>query len=67
MKTTWWQYNDAGTYPGDIAIAEPEALATTFKVPADAQPGQTIHVILEGTDNGTPALTRYRRIIVRIQ
>jgi hypothetical protein len=67
VKTTWWQYNDAGTYPGDITIAEPTALATTFKVPSDAQPGQTIHIILEATDDGSPAMTRYQRVIVRVQ
>ena len=34
---------------------------------SDAQAGQTIHVILEATDNGTPSLTRYQRVIVTIQ
>jgi hypothetical protein len=67
VKVSWWQYNDAGTYPGDIALSDPAALTTTFRVPDDAQPGQTIHVILEANDNGTPALTRYQRVIVRIQ
>jgi hypothetical protein len=36
-------------------------------VPADAQPGQTIHVILEGSDCGAPALTRYQRVVVTVQ
>ena len=67
VKVNWWQYNDAGTYPGDITFSDPAALTTTFRVPDDAQAGQTIHVILEGTDNGTPALTRYQRVIVRVQ
>ncbi len=67
VKTTWWQYNDAGTYPGDIALADAAALATTFRVPDDAAAGQTIHIILEATDNGTPALTRYQRVIARVQ
>ena len=35
----------------------------TLDVPADAK-GRTIHVILEVTDAGEPALTRYRRIVV---
>jgi hypothetical protein len=26
--------------------------------------GKTIHVILEATDDGQPALTRYRRVVV---
>lgn len=67
VTTQWWQYNDAGTYPGDIAFSDPAASTTTFRVPADAKPGQTIHVILEATDNGTPQLTRYQRVIVTVQ
>lgn len=67
VKATWWQDNAAGTYPGDIRFADQAALRTAFRVPNDAQPGHTIHVILEATDNGTPPLTRYQRRIVRIQ
>ena len=46
--------------------------ATSFEVPANsvvppnAAPGQTIHLILEVTDDGTPALTRYQRVIVTV-
>jgi hypothetical protein len=67
VTVTWWQHNDAGTYPGDITFSDPAALTTTFRVPDDAKPGQTIHVILEATDNGTPRLTRYQRVIVTVQ
>ena len=67
VKVAWWQYNDAGTYPGDISFSDPAALVTTFQVPANAETGQTIHVILEATDNGTPQLTRYQRVVVRVQ
>jgi len=63
----WWQYSEAGTYPGEITLANANALTTSFVVPADAQPGQTIHVILEGTDTGKPALTRYQRVVVTVQ
>jgi hypothetical protein len=67
VRTTWWQYNDAGTYPGYITFSDPSALTTTFRVPDDATAGQTIHIILEATDNGAPPLTRYQRVIVRVQ
>src|SRR5215471_17691424 len=67
VTVKWWQHNDAGTYPGDITFSAPTALKTTFRVPADAKPGQTIDVILEATDDGTPHLTRYARIIVTVQ
>jgi hypothetical protein len=35
-------------------------------VPRDATPGQTIHLILEVQDSGTPPLTRYQRVIVTV-
>jgi hypothetical protein len=66
VKITRWQYNEVGTYPGDINFSDPAALTTTFLVPDDAKPGQAIHIILEATDNGTPPLTRYQRVIVTI-
>jgi hypothetical protein len=62
----WWQYVDAGTYPGAVSLTTPHALSTSFEVPPDVIPGQTIHIIFEVTDNGTPALTRYQRFIVKV-
>jgi hypothetical protein len=35
-------------------------------VPADAAPGQTMHLILEATDNGSLQLSRYQRVIVTV-
>ncbi|MFL6446507.1 MAG: hypothetical protein ACJ746_02270 [Bryobacteraceae bacterium] len=67
VKVTWWQYKAAGTYPGDVNFSDPAALSTTFHVPDDAQLGNVIHLVLEATDNGTPPLTRYQRVIVRVQ
>jgi hypothetical protein len=67
VTVNWWQYHDAGTYPGDIALTNASALTATFQVPADAQPGQTIHVLLEATDRGVPALTRYQRVVVTVR
>lgn len=67
VAVNWWQYHDAGTYPGDITFTDAASLTTTFPVPADAQAGQTIHVILEATDNGIPALTRYQRVVLTVQ
>jgi hypothetical protein len=36
-----------------------------LKLPPDAAPAN-IHVVLALTDDGTPALTRYRRAIIEI-
>jgi hypothetical protein len=67
VTVSWWQYHDAGSYPGDIVFSAPTSLTTALTVPADAQPRQTIHVILEATDHGAPALTRYQRVVVTVQ
>lgn len=67
VTVKWWQHNDAGTYPGDITFSTPTALKTTFRVPDDAKPGQTINIILEATDDGTPHLSRYQRMVVIVQ
>jgi hypothetical protein len=37
-----------------------------MQVPADATPGQTIQLVLEATDDGRPALTRYQRVVVTV-
>ena len=67
LAIKWWQYADADTYPGTIAFASTDALTTSFQVPADATAGQTIHALIQVTDNGSPALTRFERVIVTVK
>ena len=66
-SVTPWQWRDVGTSPGRVTLTSPTAVTTSMQVPADASAGQTIQLILEATDNGTPALTRYQRVIVTVQ
>jgi hypothetical protein len=40
---------------------------TTVTVPADAQRGQTISLILQATDDGSFRLTRYTRVTLRVR
>ncbi len=63
----WWQYKEADTYEGAIDIVDAGKQGTSFTVPGDGGKGETIHVICEVTDNGTPPLTRYRRVVVEIE
>ncbi|HZY80208.1 MAG TPA: nucleoside hydrolase-like domain-containing protein [Cyclobacteriaceae bacterium] len=63
----WWQYFEVDTYEGKIEFKTVSGSKATFVVPADAKSGDTIHVILEATDNGVPALTRYQRVIVTVK
>jgi hypothetical protein len=66
LAVKWWQWNDVDTYQGHISFSNPTSLSTSVQVPADAVAGQTIHLILEATDNGTPALTHYTRVVVAV-
>ena len=67
VAVRWWRWKHVDTYPGEVSLSEPTALAVSLQVPGDATPGQTIQLVLEATDNGTPALTRYRRVIVSVR
>ncbi len=62
----WWQYEEVDTYPGTVINQQPDQAKTAFVVPDDATAGQTIHFVLEVTDKGTPALTRYQRVIATV-
>lgn len=66
LTVKWWQWKDVSTYPGQVALTNPTSLAASVDVPADATRGQTIQLILDVTDDGTPALTRYARVVVSV-
>lgn len=63
----WWQYREAGSYPGDITLESNDGMKSSFVVPKDAKKGETIHVICEVSDDGVPALTRYARVIITVK
>ncbi len=60
----WYVYPEAGTYGGDVRIENGTAARAPLRMPRDAA-GKTIHVILEVTDDGSPRLTAFRRVVVR--
>ncbi|MCF7804068.1 MAG: DUF1593 domain-containing protein [Candidatus Marinimicrobia bacterium] len=64
LNYRWWQYQAADSYGGAIALQDAETQDALFTMPADAGGGETIHVICEVTDQGTPPLTRYQRVVV---
>lgn len=78
----WFAYDEAGfdgASPNPVLeIADADAARATVKVAArcakswldfpqmKCPPVRTAHVILAVTDNGAPALTRYRRILIEV-
>jgi hypothetical protein len=62
----WWQYYDADSADAEVTITNDTAMTgASFTVPSE--PGRNVHIILEVTDNGTPPMTHYQRIIFNIR
>ena len=66
MVIRWWRFDEADSYAGTVVLDTADGDSTGFDSPADAQPGNTIHVIAEATDDGSPALTRDERFVVTV-
>lgn len=62
----WWHFAEASSYDG-APISEATTAKTTLVIPHDARPGQEIHMICEVSDSGTPTLTRYARVVLRVK
>lgn len=73
LRYEWIHYPEAGTYyhwRGDKGIvmenATSDKMTLQIHPEAQVQKPNTTHIILQVTDTGTPALTRYERIIVNV-
>ena len=65
LAFNWQVYREPSTYKKDVTISNRNTSVCSINIPSDAA-GKDIHVVLEVTDNGTPALTLYRRIIIKV-
>jgi hypothetical protein len=66
LSYRWEYYPEPGTYRGALEILDRDKARASFVVP-NSSVGKTIHIILTVTDNGTPALSRYGRIVVAVK
>lgn len=66
VSIKWWQLH-VGTYPGEVTLSNENTPSVKVLIPKDAASGQTVHLILEATDDGSPSLTRYGRIVITIK
>jgi hypothetical protein len=66
VSVKWWQFQGGTTLPM-VNILNPNSLQTEIQIPKEALTGQSIHLILEANDNGTPELTSYQRVIITIR
>ena len=57
---------EPGSPDVDALIESEKEVSCRFTVPHDAADGQTLHLICEASDNGTPSLTAYRRVVLTV-
>ncbi|WP_051315218.1 DUF1593 domain-containing protein [Algoriphagus terrigena] len=62
-----WNQTPVSGNDVQVSFSQSEGKNTELIIPENAKPGQTIHVIASATDGGSPALTSYQRIIIRIK
>ncbi|TPV53687.1 DUF1593 domain-containing protein [Aestuariibacter sp. GS-14] len=67
MEFYWFNYAEAGSMPASpVAIQSAENMARVAVVAPEVSKPETLHFILRLTDRGTPALTRYKRVVVTV-
>ena len=68
LHYNWFVYTDACVYSGAylpyLDVGAHGVASTTFTVPNDAEEGDYFNLVLEVTDDGEPALTRYAQVII---
>jgi hypothetical protein len=73
LSYQWFYYGEAGTFTlssgrtgAPLPIENADQQHARFVVPAKFGRAGTLHIILAVTDHGTPALTRYQRVVVTV-
>ena len=65
LSFLWYQYPEAGTCRQQVDPGAENAHGVYVTAPVVTAP-ETLHFILQLTDKGKPALTRYKRVIVTV-
>lgn len=66
LQFSWIPYPEAGTYRGAWEGIHTNGSELSFQAPAvDSE--ETLHFVVAVTDSGSPALTRYARVVVAVE
>lgn len=64
LSYLWFHYPEAGSYREQIKLGDAENLHTVWGQAPAVTKAETAHFIVKVIDKGSPALVRYRRVIV---
>ncbi len=65
LSFVWEVYPEPGSFRGESAVEDRTQPRTTFLAPK-VHREETLHLLLTVTDNGTPPLSRYARVLLTI-
>ena len=65
LSYTWFLYQDAGSATNGIVLSNANSAVASFVAPTNAS-SQSLHCILALTDDGSPPLTSFRRVLVNV-
>ncbi|NJM94056.1 MAG: DUF1593 domain-containing protein [Cytophagales bacterium] len=66
LKFAWWVYAEASRLDSIPALTSAHDSRTALKLLPEIGTGE-IHLILEVKDNGSPALTAYKRVVIAVE
>lgn len=67
LTYNWWFYEEAGSFNGNRKIEKSNTQNASFMVPKELNKEVSIHIICEVKDDGIPQLTRYKRVIIKVE
>lgn len=63
----WFHYPEASSYRQTVSLSSAPNMWQVTAVAPQVSRTETLHFILQVTDKGTPALTRYKRFVVTVE
>ena len=66
LSFVWLHYPEAGTYPDLVRVNGAENDKGAWITAPEVEKPETLHFIVRVTDKGSPALSRYNRVIVTV-
>ncbi|WP_209402763.1 nucleoside hydrolase-like domain-containing protein [Pseudozobellia sp. WGM2] len=74
LSYEWFHYDEPGTFTisngrtgNPLKIDDSDQVKASFTIPENAGRAGTLHIVLAVTDNGVPALTRYKRVVINVE
>ncbi len=67
LSFLWFYYPEAGSYKGDFSVGAANNVHLVHLTAPELEQEASLHLILKLTDKGSPALSRYKRVIVTVK